>query len=395
MGLFDLLRRKKDNRGSGIFVPHKNRYINHCWNCYSPIDSNTNKLCPKCGKHYICNTCGMCYCDRPSENRPGLRTAHAGRQINGTNNTRKGKGKDERVEALIQRWRENLPDTKRPHCDHYYEIFNDVLFDPTKISSTQASYSFEFELPSTPNNDRIFNYANNLSKLDKFHCRWNAEVYADGSKIFEGSMTLNSYKGKVYKVNLVSVKTYSLDDIFGDDVRKDYVIHHQGNTPDGEMWQGGEGRFVSLKWYTPKKDKPQNAGDNGRNRRVLRYVDVVLMQAEALNETGNREEALEKLNLCKAQVNTINGSTRLYQPGSYGYIRDQIYSERRMELAYEWDRYFDLVRQGRAAEVLHTFGRSRPNSRGLYFIAGVHERMPIPQNEIDISNGVVEQNPGY
>jgi hypothetical protein len=161
------------------------------------------------------------------------------------------------------------------------------------------------------------------------------------------------------------------------------------------MWQGGEGRFVSLKWYTPKKDKPQNAGDNGRNRRVLRYVDVVLMQAEALNETGNREEALEKLNLCKAQVNTINGSTRLYQPGSYGYIRDQIYSERRMELAYEWDRYFDLVRQGRAAEVLHTFGRSRPNSRGLYFIAGVHERMPIPQNEIDISNGVVEQNPGY
>ncbi len=186
-----------------------------------------------------------------------------------------------------------------------------------------------------------------------------------------------------------------VNDIFGDDVRKDYVIHHQGNTPDGEMWQGGEGRFVSLKWYTPKKDKPQNAGDNGRNRRVLRYVDVVLMQAEALNETGNREEALEKLNLCKAQVNTINGSTRLYQPGSYGYIRDQIYSERRMELAYEWDRYFDLVRQGRAAEVLHTFGRSRPNSRGLYFIAGVHERMPIPQNEIDISNGVVEQNPGY
>ena len=131
MGLFDLLRRKKDNRGSGIFVPHKNRYINHCWNCYSPIDSNTNKLCPKCGKHYICNTCGMCYCDRPSENRPGLRTAHAGRQINGTNNTRKGKGKDERVEALIQRWRENLPDTKCPHCDHYYEIFNDVLFDLT------------------------------------------------------------------------------------------------------------------------------------------------------------------------------------------------------------------------------------------------------------------------
>lgn len=186
-----------------------------------------------------------------------------------------------------------------------------------------------------------------------------------------------------------------VNEIFADDIRKDFIIHHQGNTPDGEMWQGGEGRFVSLKWYTPKKDKPQYAGDNGRNRRLIRYADVMLMYAEALNETGEREEALAKLNLCKAQVNTINGGTKLYLPGSYGYLRDQIYSERRMELAFEWDRYFDLVRQGRAASVLHTFGRSRPNSRGLYFVQGVHELLPIPQNEIDVSNGVVEQNPGY
>lgn len=99
--------------------------------------------------------------------------------------------------------------------------FNNVLFDPTKISSTNAEYSFEFEVPSTPANDRIFNYANNLSKLDKFHCRWNAEVYADGDKIFEGSLTLNSYKDKMYKCNLVSVKSNSLDEIFGEAVLTD------------------------------------------------------------------------------------------------------------------------------------------------------------------------------
>lgn len=99
--------------------------------------------------------------------------------------------------------------------------FNDVLFDPTKITSSQASYSFEFEVPSTPNNDKIFDYANNLSKLNKFHSRWDAEVYADGSKIFEGSLTLNGFKNKMYKVNLVSVKNYSLDDIFGDAVMYD------------------------------------------------------------------------------------------------------------------------------------------------------------------------------
>lgn len=196
-----------------------------------------------------------------------------------------------------------------------------------------------------------------------------------------------------------SVKMYATSEIlsglFGTDIRKDFLIHHQGNTPDGEIWQGGEGRYVSLKWYTPKKDKPQYAGDNGRNRRMIRFVEVVLMYAEALNECGDRENALAQLNKCKAQVNTINNSSKLYVAGGYGYLRDQIWQERRMELAYEWDRFFDIVRQGRAAEVLHTFGRSRPNSRGLYFVKGKNELFPIPQTEIDVSNGVVEQNPGY
>lgn len=196
-----------------------------------------------------------------------------------------------------------------------------------------------------------------------------------------------------------SVKMYATSEIlanlFGTDIRKDFLIHHQGNTPDGEIWQGGEGRYVSLKWYTPKKDKPQYAGDNGRNRRMIRFVEVVLMYAEALNECGDRENALTQLNKCKTQVNTINNSSKLYVAGGYGYLRDQIWLERRMELAYEWDRFFDIVRQGRAAEVLHTFGRSRPNSRGLSFVKGKNELFPIPQTEIDVSNSVVEQNPGY
>lgn len=98
---------------------------------------------------------------------------------------------------------------------------NNVLVDPTKISNTQADYSFSFDIPSTPKNDRIFNYANELSKPNKFHTRWNAEVYADGQVIFNGSMTINSYKEKKYNVNLVSVKTYSLDDIFGDSTLTD------------------------------------------------------------------------------------------------------------------------------------------------------------------------------
>lgn len=93
---------------------------------------------------------------------------------------------------------------------------NNVLFKPEKVSSTQADYSFSFKLPSTPKNDRILNYANNLSKLNKFSVRYNAQVYADGKEIFHGSLVVKGHEGKQYNVNLVQVKMNSIDDIFGD-----------------------------------------------------------------------------------------------------------------------------------------------------------------------------------
>ena len=109
--------------------------------------------------------------------------------------------------------------------------FQNVLFDPTKISSTQAEYSFEFELPCTPINNKIFDNANNLSKLNKFHTRYDAKLYGDGTLIFEGSLTISSIKEKKYTVNLVSVKSYSLDDIFGDSLMIDI-----SGTREDERW---------------------------------------------------------------------------------------------------------------------------------------------------------------
>jgi len=114
-----------------------------------------------------------------------------------------------------------------------------------------------------------------------------------------------------------------------------------------------------------------------------------------LNECGNGAAALENLNRNKAQANKITGSTVLYIAGGYGYMRDQIYTERRRELCFEFERFFDLVRQGRAASVIKSFGNGYQNKRGAFFREGVNEIFPIPQTEIDISNGVVTQNPGY
>lgn len=292
-----------------------------------------------------------------------------------------------------------------------------LWFKPVSLIQNGTENTSEYESPTanlpTMNNvysleykDYYGNALHNGDKLSYLYQFYNDGEFSKGS-IWEinfkesadgTSGDTNEGQGLEF-FNVGQVKMYATDqlltNIFDTDVRKDFTIHHQGQTFDGEIWQGGEGNYVSLKWYTPKKDKPKYAGDNGRNRRVLRYADVVLMYAEALNECGQREQALANLNKCKAQVNTLNNSTKLYVAGGYGYIRDQIWSERRMEFAFEWDRYFDLVRQGIAAKTLHNFAQYRATRRGAYFREGVHELMPIPQTEVDVANGVVKQNYGY
>lgn len=96
---------------------------------------------------------------------------------------------------------------------------NSVLFNPTKTSTKKSEYSYSFNIPSTPNNDKILNYANNFAKLNKFHSRYAAQLYADGNLIFDGSLTVKKYDAskKEYNCNLVNIKTNSLEEIFGED----------------------------------------------------------------------------------------------------------------------------------------------------------------------------------
>ena len=68
-------------------------------------------------------------------------------------------------------------------------------------------------------------------------------------------------------------------------------------------------------------------------------------------------------------------------------LLDAIWQERRVELAMEQKRWFDLIRQGRAADVMQALGKN--------FVVGKHELFPIPNNEIDLSNGMLQQNPNW
>jgi hypothetical protein len=118
------------------------------------------------------------------------------------------------------------------------------------------------------------------------------------------------------------------------------------------------------------------------NIRILRYADVVLMYAEAANEVGgpdNITKAREALNSVRARARNGNNSilpnvTTVDQ----ALLRDAIRHERRIELAMEHDRFFDLVRWGISGTVLPAAGR--PN-----FNAARDNLLPIPQTQIDLS----------
>jgi hypothetical protein len=150
----------------------------------------------------------------------------------------------------------------------------------------------------------------------------------------------------------------------------------------------------TIPYYHVKKymDVPATKNDNGNNIPIIRYADVLLMYAEALNETGYQPagEAFFYLNEVRKRASLLP-KTAIDLPNQQAF-RLAIEQERRVELAFEGHRWFDLVRTGRAVAVMNSkkdlFGLVRQvNDNDLVF--------PIPQSQVDINRGKILQNNGY
>ncbi|MGB0177382.1 MAG: RagB/SusD family nutrient uptake outer membrane protein, partial [Owenweeksia sp.] len=149
------------------------------------------------------------------------------------------------------------------------------------------------------------------------------------------------------------------------------------STPDSTF--DTNGNLIEIETYN---QKVYSFGNNeyqwGNNLRYIRYAEVLLNAAEAANKNGQAGVALGYLNQVRqrAGLSDINEMDQTL-------LDDIIFNERRHELAMEQHRYWDLIRTGRAPQVLGPLG----------FIQGKHELFPIPQVEVDISGGVITQNP--
>lgn len=157
--------------------------------------------------------------------------------------------------------------------------------------------------------------------------------------------------------------------------------------------------YQDKKWYVPYAQRSQlDQSDNPKNIIVMRYADVLLYLAEAANETGKPVEALDYLERVRgrARSNSTDPTVlpRIVETGKDA-LRQIIWHERRVELADEGQRFWDIVRQKRAGSVMRAFSSIYNSTKGKAFIDGVSEIFPIPADQVTVSDSKLEQNPGY
>jgi hypothetical protein len=170
------------------------------------------------------------------------------------------------------------------------------------------------------------------------------------------------------------------------DLRKAATIIFSGETTqDGDVIPANSPNpRYNKKIYVPSS-VPNACGyayGRDQNRRILRLGEIYLIRAEAANELNDTVKAKASLNIIRnrAGLPSINAI-------SQANLRLKIWNERRVELAMEEDRFFDLVRQGRAGQVLR--------AQGKQFVDGKNEVFPIPDRQIVLSGNKLTQNPNY
>ena len=164
------------------------------------------------------------------------------------------------------------------------------------------------------------------------------------------------------------------------DLRKDINVDATGGFINSK---GEFVRFIQAATYTKKYQTPLSAQSDGHaNWKVIRYADVLLMLAEAMNENGKTAAAIPYLNMIRKRAGVEEYPTTMSKSETFAAIE----RERRLELSFEGHRWFDLVRWGKAYEVMKDIGMKEYMT--VY---------PIPLTQLQVINdtNILWQNPGY
>jgi len=220
------------------------------------------------------------------------------------------------------------------------------------------------------------------------------------------------------------------------DPRLVHTLLFDGDDFEGEVQfnQYSPSHLCSRKVFlTPSERIGFDSADAPFNLKVIRYAEVLLIHAEASCENGDFQEALSSLNQIRKRarqssaidkkasfknVNKFQVSKNKYegykflnydywsansdqqnllpdiQTSSQATLRQAIRHERRVELAMENKRFYDIIRWGEPEDHFHNFAAKWKTGKGSQFRKNINEVFPIPQDELDL-NPKMTQNPGY
>jgi len=249
------------------------------------------------------------------------------------------------------------------------------------------------------------------------------KVTTEGLPYLDNSYRTNPYKSDL-GLNAEQKAAYQVDRTLAVDPRLDYTVGRRGvpyrdwGLMAGDTWireSSNGGPFVPYKNSIESAQiasgtGPGNANITGLNVNIIRLADVYLMAAECEVELNNLPRALTLVNNIRTRAGKLPAKVvggapiAAYNVGLYTTFPDQNYArnavrfERRLELAMEGHRFYDLVRWDILKPTLESYftfeGGFFPYLRGIS-ISERDKYFPIPQDQLDRSNGLLKQNEGY
>lgn len=240
-------------------------------------------------------------------------------------------------------------------------------------------YSLLENTPGSLNIDgykNVFSPVNHNSKEGIFEIQFLKGGYGEGSNYANNFAPENSGTnvvavGGTGGNNIPEMNIYNAYE--EGDLRRDFSMSlgYYDNRKNNE--------WVESRYVCKFMDVPYQNNDASNNYPVIRYADVILMYAEALNQNGKTAEACKYLNMTRRRgfgYQTTETSPVDLQTTDKAQFALMVEQERRVELAFENHRWFDLIRTGRAVEVMRSKGFSL-NETNLI--------CPIPQKQIDVN----------
>jgi len=253
-----------------------------------------------------------------------------------------------------------------------------------KVYLYQENYQAAYDMANTvissnqyglhPNYAELWRASTENGSESLFEIQGRGETINHGIQQYSQTQGARGTSGWGWGFNTPSENLLNAFNVAGDNIRRDATIIFAGET----LW---DGRIVSPATENPRYNEKAysslnaGAGDGDKNIRVLRYAEILLIKAEAATYIG--QDAATPLNLVRARVSLPPIANPTVQ---------QIWAERRLELAMEHDRWFDLLRTGQAKSAMAADGKT--------FIEGKHELFPIPNDQL-IQTPEMTQNSGW